>query len=345
MYQSIVRPILFRLDPEKAHDLTFKALKLGQALPAVPQLVEAACAVKNIKLERDVFGLHFPNPVGLAAGLDKNAVAYEMFGNMGFGFVEIGTVTPKPQAGNPKPRLFRLVADKALINRMGFNNLGVDNAVENLKKRKRKMIIGGNIGKNTATANEDAVGDYLFCFNKLFDVVDYFVVNVSCPNVANLHKLQDTDSLNQILESIQAINLKKTKPKPVLLKIAPDLTTSQLDEIVEIVHSSKIAGLVASNTTTWRTELSIPESRIKEIGNGGLSGSPLTKRSTEMIRYISEKSGGSIPIIGVGGIMSVQDALDRLNAGASLIQLYSGFIYGGTGLVKNICKSLLSKNV
>jgi len=342
MYQSIIRPLLFSLDPEKAHDLTFKALKLGQALPAIPQLVEAACVIKNTKLERDVFGLHFPNPVGLAAGLDKNAVAYEMFGRMGFGFVEIGTVTPKPQTGNPKPRLFRLVDDKGLINRMGFNNLGAAHAVEQLKKRKRNMVVGGNIGKNTATPNEDAVADYVYCFNQLFDYVDYFVVNVSCPNVANLHKLQDTDSLNQILEAVQSINLKKENPKPVLLKIAPDLTHGQLDEIVEIVHSSKIAGLVASNTTTWRTGLSISEERIKEIGNGGLSGGPLTSRSTEMIRYISEKSGGSIPIIGVGGILTVQDALERLKAGASLIQLYTGFIYSGTGLVKDICKSLIA---
>ncbi len=296
---------------------------------------------KSKLLKRELFGLTFENPVGLAAGFDKNAEVFGALAAFGFGFIEIGTVTPLAQAGNTKPRLFRLKKDKALINRMGFNNKGLKNAVKNLKKRNKKIIIGGNIGKNTNTPNDKANEDYFKCFNELFPYVDYFTVNVSCPNISDLHKLQDKNSLLELLSGIQKINKSKQKPKPVLLKISPDLTFSQIDETLETIQKTKIDGIVAVNTTSKRYSLSYSEDKFEKIGNGGLSGKPLNDRSTAIIRYISEKTEGKLPIIGVGGIMNKYDALEKLNAGASLVQVYTGFIYEGPSLVKKINKLIL----
>jgi dihydroorotate dehydrogenase len=338
MYKLIARPILFRFQPETAHAILFRALKIIQVIPGGLAVTKLICNVKQKPVE--VFGLTFPNPVGLAAGLDKDADAYDMLGAMGFGFVEIGTITPKAQPGNPKPRLFRLKKDNAIINRMGFNNLGVEHAVTMLKKKRSNVIIGGNLGKNKTTPNEDAVNDYNIGFEALYPYVDYFVVNVSSPNTPNLRELQDKAPLKALLLSLQSLNAKKVKSKPILLKIAPDLTDSQLDDIIEIVTETKIAGLVATNTTISRNNVSYSDTFIESIGNGGLSGKPLKTRSTEVIRYLSEKSKGSIPIIGVGGIMTAQDAKDKLEAGACLVQLYTGFIYEGTGLIKEIVNSL-----
>lgn len=287
-------------------------------------------------LERELFGLKFKNPVGLAAGFDKNAVLFDELGNYGFGFVEIGTVTPKPQPGNPKKRIFRLREDEALVNRMGFNNDGADAIVERLRKRKSDVIIGGNIGKNKLTPNENAIDDYMICFEKLFEVVDYFVVNVSSPNTPNLRALQDKEPLTELLKTLQTENEKKDAPKPILLKIAPDLTDSQLMDIIDIVNTTKIAGVIATNTTISREGLQ--SEHQKEAG--GLSGKPVRERSTEVIRFLAEKSGKSFPIIGVGGIHSADDAKEKLAAGADLIQLYTGFIYEGPGLVKRINRSL-----
>ncbi|UOE41232.1 quinone-dependent dihydroorotate dehydrogenase [Chryseobacterium suipulveris] len=334
MYQSLIRPLLFKLDPEKAHYLTFFFLKnfgwLSKTFLPKP--------IEDQRLEREVFGLKFKNPVGLAAGLDKNAVAFQEFADLGFGFVEIGTLTPKPQPGNDKKRLFRLIEDSAIINRMGFNNEGVDTAVERLRKNKG-VLIGGNIGKNKVTPNEDAVNDYKICFEKLFDYVDYFVVNVSSPNTPNLRELQDKEPLTRLLGELQKMNLEKPKQKPILLKIAPDLTNNQLLDIIEIVKDTKIAGVIATNTTLSREGLK--SENQKETG--GLSGKPLTKRSTEVIRFLSEKSGKAFPIIGVGGIHTAEDALEKLEAGASLVQLYTGFIYEGPKLIRKINQKLLEK--
>jgi len=286
--------------------------------------------------------LKFKNPVGLAAGFDKNAEYIEDMANLGFGFIEIGTVTPKPQPGNDKPRMFRLVADDAIINRMGFNNQGADVAAGRLKhlKNKGQLIIGGNIGKNKVTANEDAVHDYIYCFHSLFDYVDYFVVNVSSPNTPGLRDLQEKEPLKHILNTLQQLNAAKEQPKPILLKIAPDLTDSQLDDIVEIVQDTHIAGVIATNTTISRADLKADPALVQEMG--GVSGRPLTKRSTEVIRYLADKSNRSFPIIGVGGIHSAADAIEKLDAGASLIQVYTGFIYEGPGIVADICKGLIA---
>lgn len=338
MYKAIFRPILFKLNPETAHGLIFKTLKIGQSIPGGLALTKLFCKTPQKPVE--VFGLTFPNPVGLAAGLDKDADAFDMLGALGFGFVEIGTVTPKPQPGNPKPRLFRLINDKAVINRMGFNNQGVEAMVKKLKKRSTNIIIGGNIGKNKITPNEDAASDYIICFNALYDFVDYFVVNVSSPNTPNLRELQDKEPLKNLLLSLQTLNTSKPKAKPILLKIAPDLTDSQLDDIIDIVKETKIAGLVATNTTISRKKLSYAKSEIDAIGNGGLSGKPLKDRSTEVIRYLNNKSEGTIPIIGVGGIITAEDAKEKLEAGAALVQVYTGFIYEGPSMVKKILKKL-----
>jgi dihydroorotate dehydrogenase len=295
------------------------------------------------QLIRKVAGLTFPNPVGLAAGLDKDAIAFNELGDFGFGFIEIGTVTPKPQEGNEKPRLFRLVKNEALINRMGFNNKGVDAAAVLLKKRKDPtLIIGGNIGKNKVTPNEKATDDYVYCFNALFDVVDYFVVNVSSPNTPNLRDLQEKEPLTNLLNTLQVLNQTKKTPKPIFLKIAPDLTNTQLDDIIEIVAITKIAGVIATNTTISREGLNYTEEEIKSYGMGGLSGKPLTKRSTEVIRYLKQKSNSAFPVIGVGGIHTAQDAIEKLDAGADLIQLYTGFIYEGPGLIKDINKAIMN---
>lgn len=346
MYQ-LIKPILFKFDPEKVHYFVTRNLKRFNRFPGGASLSKAMWDVKDPKLEREVFGLKFRNPVGLAAGFDKNAEMMGEMANLGFGFVEIGTVTPLPQPGNEKPRMFRLPADSALINRMGFNNFGVDIAAERIAAFRRdpeninkQLIIGGNIGKNKVTPNEDAVSDYIKCFDRLFDVVDYFVVNVSSPNTPGLRALQEKGPLMEILNTLQQRNSKNGISRPILLKIAPDLTDSQLDDIVDIVQQTGIAGVIATNTTISREDLSSPP-KLKEE-TGGLSGKPLTKRSTEVIAYLHKKSNGSFPIIGVGGIHSAEDAIEKLNAGASLVQLYTGFIYEGPGLIGRINKKILN---
>jgi len=336
MYKSVIRPFLFKKDPEQAHYLTFSWLKKISAIPGVPAWLRAQFLVQDPRLEREVFGLKFKNPVGLAAGLDKDATAFQELSNLGFGFIEIGTITPKAQDGNPKKRLFRLIEDSGIINRMGFNNGGVEAAVKRLKKNKN-VLIGGNIGKNKITPNQDAVADYMICFEALFPVVDYFVVNVSSPNTPNLRALQDKEPLMHLLQTLQDRNKAQAHPKPILLKIAPDLTNEQLLDIIDIVATTKIAGVIATNTTISREGL---QSENKtEIG--GLSGKPLTKRATEVIRFLSQNSKQAFPIIGVGGIHSVADALEKFEAGASLIQLYTGFIYEGPQLIKDINQALL----
>lgn len=341
MYQ-LLKPLLFQFEPEKIHYFVTGTLKTINRIWGVSSLFKKMFQLNDSRLEREVFGLKFKNPVGLAAGFDKNASSISDLSNFGFGFIEIGTVTPLPQPGNDKPRMFRLPADGGLINRMGFNNEGVGVAAIRLKQLKREgLIIGGNIGKNKLTPNEDAVSDYIKCFDALFDVVDYFVVNVSSPNTPGLRALQEKEPLKHILNTLQQRNLKNGISKPVLLKIAPDLTDAQLDDIVEIVRETGIAGVIATNTTISREGL-MSDEHIK-TESGGLSGRPLTKRSTEVIRYLSEKSGKAFPIIGVGGIHSAEDALEKLDAGASLIQIYTGFIYEGPGLIKKINKGILDR--
>lgn len=339
MYQKIIRPILFNIDPEKVHYFTFSMLRKFFKLPGIQSRIRKEFVVEDRRLEREVFGIKFKNPVGLAAGFDKDAKLYKELSSFGFGFIEIGTLTPKPQPGNEKKRLFRLKEDKAIINRMGFNNGGVAEAVERLKKN-HGVLIGGNIGKNKATPNENAVDDYLICFNALFEHVDYFVVNVSSPNTPNLRELQDKEPLTALLNTLQQENQRKALPKPILLKIAPDLTDSQLLDIIDIIKETGIAGVIATNTTISREGLTSPD---KEE-TGGLSGKPLTKRATEVIRFLSEKSNQAFPIIGVGGIMTAEDAMEKLEAGASLIQLYTGFIYEGPKLVKKINKEILRRS-
>jgi dihydroorotate dehydrogenase len=335
---SLLKPILFKLDPEEAHHFTIYNLELAGKLPRLLKFM-AGGAVEHPKLHRQLFGLDFPNPVGLAAGLDKNGDVIDEMGLMGFGFVEVGTITPRAQPGNDRPRLFRLVNDQALINRMGFNNVGADVAALKLKRRKTNIIVGANIGKNKDTTNENAIRDYEYCFKTLFDHADYFVVNVSSPNTPGLRALQDKDALAAILNSLQDYNHAQTKPKPILLKIAPDLSNEQIDDVIGVVEQTKIQGIVATNTTISREGLQYTPQEIEAFGAGGLSGKPLTKRSTEVIRYIKSKS--QIPLIGVGGIMNVADAIEKLEAGADLIQLYSGFIYSGPQLIRDINKTIL----
>lgn len=315
-------------------------LAFSMRIPGVKGFFRSTTTISSSKLEREVFGIKFSNPVGLAAGFDKDARWIENLENLGFGFVEIGTVTPVGQPGNDQPRLFRLPDDNALINRMGFNNEGVKSAVERIKSSKHKIILGGNIGKNKITPNEDALSDYMICFHELFDYVDYFVVNVSSPNTPGLRALQDKEPLMAILNALQMENLKKAAPKPILLKIAPDLTDAQLDDIVEIVSTTKISGVVATNTTIARSPLTSKKEEVESIGAGGLSGLPVKNRSTEVIRYLHKKSNGSFPIIGVGGIENGKDALEKLEAGASLIQVYTGFIYEGPMIAKKINRYL-----
>lgn len=339
MYKLIIRPILFLRDPEKVHYFTFSLIRTLCKIPGFSSIFRGIYQVNDKRLEKNLFGLTFKNPVGLAAGFDKDAKLYNELSNFGFGFVEIGTLTPKPQAGNPKKRLFRLKADSAIINRMGFNNGGVEEAVERLKKNKG-VLIGGNIGKNKVTPNENATDDYVICFNALFDHVDYFVVNVSSPNTPNLRALQDKEPLTKLLNTLQKLNSEKTSSKPILLKIAPDLTDEQLLDIIDIVKDTKIAGVIATNTTISREGLK--SDNKKEVG--GLSGKPLTSRSTEVIRFLSEKSNKAFPIIGVGGIHSAKDAIEKLEAGADLVQLYTGFIYEGPRLIKNINKAILKQS-
>ncbi len=338
---SILRPLLFNLSPEKAHKVTLALLTFALAIPGMKAIFSKLYHVKHPKLEREVFGLKFPNPVGLAAGFDKDAKHYEDLACFGFGFFEIGTITPKPQDGNPQPRLFRLPKDQALINRMGFNNGGLDNAIERLKHRNPNLIVGGNIGKNKVTPNDEAVNDYIICFEGLFPYVDYFVVNVSSPNTPGLRELQEKEPLTHLLKTLQGLNNGKPKRKPILLKIAPDLTDSQLDDIIAIVHKTKLDGLIATNTTIDRSNLNTTDADLNAIGAGGLSGKPLRDRATEVIRYIHQHSGGTIPIIGVGGIMTAEDAKEKLDAGAVLVQLYTGFIYTGPSVIGDINRSLI----
>lgn len=340
---GIIRSILFLFDPEKVHYFTTNTLHVLLKIPGVKWLFKKQFIVEDKKLERTVFGIQFKNPVGLAAGFDKNGKMYNDMEYCGFGFIEIGTITPKAQAGNEKPRLFRLKKDEAIINRMGFNNDGVEEAVANLKKRKTSVIIGGNIGKNKVTANEDATSDYLTAFNFLHAYVDYFVVNVSSPNTPNLRELQEKEPLMHLLQTLKDENETKAIKKPILLKIAPDLTDTQLDDIIEIVQTVKIDGVIATNTTISREDLVTDKAIVEKIGAGGVSGKPARKRSTEVIRYLSEKSNKSFPIIGVGGIHSAEDALEKLDAGADLVQVYTGFIYEGPSLVKRINKAILKR--
>jgi dihydroorotate dehydrogenase len=336
MYKVFIKPILFLFDPEWVHHTVFSTLKLIHRIPGMGNLIMGFYQVKDQRLERKLFGLTFPNPVGLAAGFDKDAKLYKELSNFGFGFIEIGTLTPKPQPGNPKKRLFRLPEDGGLINRMGFNNEGVEAAIERLKRNKG-ILIGGNIGKNKLTPNEEAVSDYVQCFEVLFSHVDYFVVNVSSPNTPNLRALQDKEPLTHLLQTLKDLNHSKSKPKPILLKIAPDLTEEQLVDIIDIITSVKIDGVIATNTTLSREGL---HSKNKSE-MGGLSGKPVTKKSTEVIRFLHEKSKNAFPIIGVGGIHSPEDAIEKLEAGASLVQLYTGFVYEGPGVVKRINKAIL----
>ena len=338
MYKLLLRPLFFCFDPEKVHYFTFSLVRFTSKIPGFSALYKALFLVNDKRLETEVFGLKFKNPVGLAAGFDKDAKLYKELSNFGFGFIEIGTLTPKGQEGNPKTRLFRLKEDSAIINRMGFNNGGVQEAVERLKSN-NGVLIGGNIGKNKLTPNEEATSDYEICFDALYDYVDYFVVNVSSPNTPNLRALQDKEPLTQLLQTLQNKNVAKPKQKPILLKIAPDLTDEQLLDIIDIVNETKIAGVIATNTTISREGLQ-SENKAEM---GGLSGKPLTKRSTEVIRFLSQKSNKSFPIIGVGGIHTAEDAMEKLDAGASLVQLYTGFIYEGPALVKAINKKILAR--
>jgi len=376
MYKSVIRPLLFRFDPEGVHHFSFKAIKLLSKVPGFSSLSRKRYKLQHPALKRHLFGLEFDNPVGMAAGFDKDAKAFAEFSNLGFGFIEIGTLTPEPQEGNPKQRLFRLKEDGAIVNRMGFNNGGVDAAVERLKENKSRIasasmlddssnprpevaaepgrsalegqsnkhvLIGGNIGKNKLTPNENAVDDYVICFNKLFDHVDYFTVNVSSPNTPGLRELQDRKPLTHILQTLQDLNNAKPARKPILLKIAPDLTDDQLMDIIGIVEDTKIDGVIATNTTIERKELKSDLKLQKEAG--GLSGAPLTNRATEVISFLHQKSNAAFPIIGVGGIMTAQDAIDKLKAGASLVQIYTGFVYEGPALVRDINREIIKQGL
>jgi dihydroorotate dehydrogenase len=345
VYKFLIKPLLFLKKPEDAHHLTFDLTKFTFNLPLVKYLIRSIFHLEDPRLEREVFGLKFKNPVGLAAGFDKDAKLIDEMAMLGFGFIEIGTLTPKPQEGNPQPRLFRLPEDEALINRMGFNNGGVAAAVQRLKKRTSDVIVGGNIGKNKVTPNEQAVDDYLYCLEALHPYVDYFVVNVSSPNTPNLRDLQEKEPLKQLLSAVKEANNLKPQPKPILLKIAPDLTDGQLDDIIEIVLETQIAGVIATNTTIDRSALQTPRSEVEAIGAGGVSGKVLKNRSTEVIKYLHQKSNGAFPIVGVGGIFSAEDAIEKLNAGASLVQVYSGMIYEGPALIKKIKKGLLNYTI
>ena len=348
MYKRIILPILFRFDAETIHHFVTRLLQLALAIPGVPALCRKLYVLEDKRLVRTVFGLTFPNPIGMAAGFDKNAELISELSDLGFGFVEIGTVTPRPQPGNPRPRLFRLKADGGLINRMGFNNEGVGPAAERLRqfaknRGGRQVVIGGNIGKNKDTPNETALNDYLISFRELFDTVDYFVVNVSSPNTPGLRDLQEREPLTRLLNALQQENRQRPVTKPILLKIAPDLTNRQLDDIIAIVSETDIAGVIATNTTISREGLSTDSAAVAQVGAGGVSGLPLRERATEVIRYLHQQSGGTFPIIGVGGIASAADAQEKLRAGASLVQVYTSFIYEGPGLAKRMNKALLGE--
>ena len=334
MYKLLIKPFFFLFAPERAHYMAMDALSFASKLPGGKAVLRSLYCSKRKDQGVKLFGIDFPNRVGLAAGFDKDARWIDQLSLLGFGFIEIGTVTPKAQPGNDKPRLFRLPKDQALINRMGFNNNGAIAAAERLKSRKSNIIIGGNIGKNKVTPNEEALNDYLLCYDALKNVVDYFVVNVSSPNTPGLRALQDKKPLTEILLALMTANEKVGKP--ILLKIAPDLTEEQLQDIIDIVAETKIAGIIATNTTISRERLNTSSAEIETIGAGGLSGKPLTQRSTEVIRFLHEKSNGAFPIIAAGGIHTAQDAKDKIKAGASLVQVYTGFIYEGPGIAKSI---------
>jgi dihydroorotate dehydrogenase len=341
LYKLVLRPIFFLLDAEKAHYFTLNLFSFLLKFPFAKRICMSVFLVENEMLVTNLFGIRFPNKVGLAAGFDKNAKYLHELACLGFGHIEIGTVTPLPQEGNDKPRLFRLLKDNAIINRMGFNNDGMEAIVKRLKNRPKGLIVGGNIGKNKVTPNEEATSDYIKCFNALFDYIDYFTVNVSSPNTPGLRALQDKEPLMELLNELQKINNSKPKRKPILLKIAPDLTDSQLDDIVEIVAATKIDGVIATNTTIDRNNLNTSEEEVAVIGAGGLSGMPLTKKSTNVVSYLSKKSNNSFPIIGVGGIMNAGNAKEKFQSGAALIQVYTGFIYEGPALAKKINNGLL----
>jgi dihydroorotate dehydrogenase len=340
LYKYLIRPLLFLLPPERAHHFSFTALKIAFKIPLVPYFLRKNYSVSSASLTRRVFGLEFSNPVGLAAGFDKDARLIDELSTFGFGFIEIGTVTPVGQSGNEQPRLFRLPKDSSLINRLGFNNEGLSAVVRRLKKRKSSIIIGGNIGKNKVTPNESAFEDYLKGFHELYDHVDYFVVNVSSPNTPGLRELQEKEPLTRLLGKIKNANNEKPAAKPILLKIAPDLTTQQLDDILDIVKELKIDGIIATNTTIDRSNLDTPKSDVEAIGPGGLSGLKLREKSTEMIRSIAEKTKGELPIIGVGGIFNATDVKEKLDAGATLVQVYTGFVYEGPGMIARINRGL-----
>ena len=341
MYKGLLRRILFHLNPESAHHFTTSLFHDLLRIPGMAALVRSIFRVRNKKLEREVFGLKFENPVGLAAGFDKDGTLFRDFRHLGFGFIEVGTVTPLAQGGNPQPRMFRLPEDKALINRMGFNNRGVKHMAKQLKNRPKAFIIGGNIGKNKVTSNEEAVKDYEICFRELYELVDYFTVNVSSPNTTDLRALQDKEPLKALLAHLLNLNVELGSPKPILLKIAPDLNESQLQDIVDIAQELKLSGIIATNTTIDRSNLESNQNVINQAG--GLSGKPVRDRSTEVIRFLHAQLKGEIPIIGVGGIHDEASALEKLKAGASLIQIYTGLIYEGPALVKRINKAILKE--
>lgn len=344
MFYKLFSKILFLFNPEEVHYFTLGFFKIVRKIPVIGWFFKLLIGVRTNKKLVQALGLTFKNPVGLAAGFDKDARYIEEFKELGFGFMEVGTVTPLPQPGNPKPRLFRLIKDTAIINRMGFNNNGVDEMVRYLRNRPKDFIVGGNIGKNKNTPNENAVHDYSICFQKLYSYVDYFVVNVSSPNTPGLRELQDKEPLKKIFEHLLKLRAdfisSGQQYKPILLKIAPDLATSQLDDVIEIVSGLQLDGVVATNTTISREGLATNSKKVEGIGAGGLSGTPLTHRSTEVVKYLSEKSHGKIFIIGVGGICTAKDAQEKFTAGATLVQLYTGFIYSGPKLITDIVKKL-----
>lgn len=340
MYKKIIRPILFKFNPELAHVMTMKGLKFLRKIPFARNLVRLIFKKDHPSLSREIFGITFPNPVGLAGGLDKNGECYNELSDFGFGFVEIGSLTVRPQSGNSKPRLFRVVQDRAIINRMGINNNGINAAIENLNKNHPEVIIAGNIAPNSTSQGEQVAEDYKNAFSLLYDFVDMFVINISCPNVEGLTKLQDVSSLSDIMDNLLNMRTVFDTYKPILLKLSPDLAHAQIDDILEYAMLSGIDGVVAGNTTRKRDGLTIPQSKIDEIGKGGMSGAPLYSKNLEMVKYIHEKTKGKLPIIGVGGIMTPEQAKEMLNAGASLIEVYSGFIYEGPGFVEKILKSL-----
>ena len=340
MYKTIIKPIFFLFPPELAHQLTVSLFTGLLKIPFLRKIIQTLFRVEHPKLKRSFLGLSFSNPVGLAAGFDKDGKHLKAMSALGFGFLEIGTITPLPQPGNPKPRLFRLPKDAALINRMGFNNEGIQPLINRLKNKPKNLIVGGNIGKNKITVQEDALLDYGHSFRQLFPYVDYFAINVSSPNTPGLRQLQEREPLEQLLIYLQTIN-GELGGKPILLKIAPDLSFEQLDDILDIVQKAQLDGVIATNTTISRADLVTSKRIIDRIGNGGLSGQPLKNRATEVIRYLYQKSNGQLFIIGVGGIFSVEDALEKINAGAALVQVYTGLIYEGPSLIKKINKGIL----